>query len=465
MNENKKIIKHFSLDDLPLIRQDNDTDSLDFFIARMGFIASGENRQDCYISEETLKTYAPTIKGKFVTAKYSWWEDDVQSHEKDLDIIGYIPFESEVTFERTEDGRLMAFCEAVLSKIYCFNVYQLFRKENYRSVSAEFSCSMKDEDSDTGEIVSMNFHSITILGKEISPAIPDANMKVVKFSKEEANSFYVEQNSSNSLKQFSEKRKRMLENKDNDKSSREENMGTDKKQKEFEEKEKNTEDVVMEDKKEMSTEESDNKEKDKEMSDEKQDEKKFEDTQEIADKEQDEKDEEEEDEVEEKEFSADKEKEKEPNESEKKFSLDAYVDATATLAMLEKETEERKELAKSVLYEMGAEKLFSTIMELSKENSELKKYQEDNEKVEKERKFSAIMADVKGDIPEETYKQLYEEGKNLKFSEMENFGIKVKAFAYDNTRNKTDGFRIPVEEPSKSNTSHDTVEDIFNQYL
>ena len=448
------------MEDLPLIRQETDTDSVDFFIAKMGFIASGDNRQDCYISEETLREYAPTIRGKFVTAKYDWWTDDVMSHEKDLDIIGYVPFDAEITYERTEDGRLMAYCDAVLSKIYCFDVYKLFRKDNYRAVSAEFSCMMRDENSDTGEIVSMQFHSITILGKEVSPAIPDANIKIVKFSEDEANTFYEEQNSINSLKKFTENRKKMLENKESEKSSEEENM-----KKEFEDKkEPNTEDVVMDEKKELSAGE---KEKEFESDEDKKDEKKFEDTQEKADKKQDEEDEKEEDEIEKKEFAKeeDKEDDKKFEDKEKTFSLEAYVDATATLAMLEKETAERKTLAEKVLKEMGADKLFATVMELSKENEELKKYKADREETEKERKFSSIMAEVKGDIPDEEYKKLYNEGKTLKFSDMENFEIKVQAFAYKSSKNSNGDFRIPPAETNNPNTSHKTVEDIYKEYL
>ena len=448
------------MEDLPLIRQETDTDSVDFFIAKMGFIASGDNRQDCYISEETLREYAPTIRGKFVTAKYDWWTDDVMSHEKDLDIIGYVPFDAEITYERTEDGRLMAYCDAVLSKIYCFDVYKLFRKDNYRAVSAEFSCMMRDENSDTGEIVSMQFHSITILGKEVSPAIPDANIKIVKFSEDEANTFYEEQNSINSLKKFTENRKKMLENKESEKSSEEENM-----KKEFEDKkEPNTEDVVMDEKKELSAGE---KEKEFESDEDKKDEKKFEDTQEKADKKQDEEDEKEEDEIEKKEFAKeeDKEDDKKFEDKEKTFSLEAYVDATATLAMLEKETAERKTLAEKVLKEMGADKLFATVMELSKENEELKKYKADREETEKERKFSSIMAEVKGDIPDEEYKKLYNEGKTLKFSDMENFEIKVQAFAYKSSKNSNGDFRIPPTETNNPNTSHKTVEDIYKEYL
>lgn len=459
-----ELIKVFSLEDLPVIRQETDTDNVDFFIAKIGFIASGDNRQDCFISEETLREYAPTIRGKFVTAKYDWWTDDVMSHEKDLDIIGYVPFDSEITFERTEDGRLMAYCEAVLSKIYCFDVYKLFRKDNYRSVSAEFSCTMIDENSETGEITSMQFHSITILGKEVDPAIPDANIKIIKFSKDKASTFYEERNSNNSLKKFAENRKKKLGNKESEKSSEEENMDKKKEVKFEDKKETNTEDVVMEDNKKLSEDKEMSDEKDKEFEADK--EKEFEDTQEEADKEQDEEDDEEEEEIEKKEFAKeDKEEDKKFEDKEKTFSLDAYVDATATLAMLEKETEERKTLADKVLKEMGADKLFATVMELSKENEELKKYKSDREEKETERKFSSIMAEVKGDIPDEEYKKLYNEGKTLKFSDMENFEIKVQAFAYKSSKNSNDNFRIPATETNELNTSHNTVEDIYNKYL
>ena len=458
MNGNKKLTKQFSLDDLKLIRKE-ESDSLDFFIGRLGFIASGENRQDCWISEETLREYAPTIKGKFITAKYNWWTDDVMSHENDLDIIGYVPPESEITFEKTPDGRLMAYCDAVLSKIYCYDVYKLFQKDNYRSVSAEFSCNMADEDSDTGEIIAIDFHSITILGKEVSPAIPNANIRIVKFSKDQANEFYSDEVSKTSLRKFAEDRKKKLNNnKESNKSDEEENM---KKDKEFKD---NEEDIIMDETGCYS-----DKEKDKEFEDDKEKEskeKEFEDTQEIADKDQDEKDDEEEKEIEEKEFSKDeKEKDEKKEKEEKKFSLESYVDATATLAMLEKETEQRKELAHKVLKEMGAEKLFSTIMELSKENEELKKEKEDREDKDKEKKFSSIMAEVKGDIPEDDYKKLYEKGKTLKFAELENFNKEVKAFAWESSKNTNSSlFRVGVEN-QKHNTSPQTIEDIYSKYL
>lgn len=470
MRLNKQRIKQFSLDDLQEIRQE-ESDSLDFFIARLGFIASGENRQDCWISEETIRDYAHTVKGKFVTAKYSYWTKDVMSHETDLEIIGYIPPESEITFERTEDGRLMAFCEAVLSKIYCYDVFKMFKEDNYRSVSAEFSCKMADENSDNGEIVAMDFHSITILGKAVNPAIPDANIRIMKFSQEDATDFYNGLHSENPLKKFSDDRKKRM-------SKKEDNMKKDKE-----------EDIVMEEKemeeKTIHCEEKDDdkkeKEKDKEFEivekrdrirDEKRREKEREEDKEFEDQGDNEEKDDKEVEKEDHEEEDKTEKEMSDKKEEKKFSLNSYVDTTATLAFLEKETSERKELANKVLKEMDANKVFSTIMDMSKELSELKKYKADREDDERDAKFKEIMAEAKEDLDEKKFAEFYEEGKNIPLEEIGTFSNKVKAFAYDQAKksgkvshvdNGTLRFDAGLKQPNTE--SELTAEDIFRKHL
>ena len=113
--------------------------NLDFFIGEIEFLASGNIDDRLYISEDVLRKYANTVLGKFMTYKYSYVEDDVLSHEVDLQIGGYIPPNAEIKFTKDDNGRLVASTECVLSKIYCMELYDLFKDENYRSVSAEFS--------------------------------------------------------------------------------------------------------------------------------------------------------------------------------------------------------------------------------------------------------------------------------------------------------------------------------------
>ena len=160
--------------------------NLDFFIGEIEFLASGNIDDRLYISEDVLRKYANTVLGKFMTYKYSYVEDDVLSHEVDLQIGGYIPPNAEIKFTKDDNGRLVASTECVLSKIYCMELYDLFKDENYRSVSVEFSV---DQD-ESGNAQAFNIHSVTILGKEVPPAVEGANLQIVKFSKAKASKFY-----------------------------------------------------------------------------------------------------------------------------------------------------------------------------------------------------------------------------------------------------------------------------------
>ena len=64
-------------------------------------------------------------------------------------------------------------------------------------------------------------------------------------------------------------------------------------------------------------------------------------------------------------------------------SLDAYVDASAMLAMLENETAEYIELADKVTKEFSANEILENYIKMAKENAELKA---EKEKVDKKRK-------------------------------------------------------------------------------
>lgn len=130
-------------------------------------------------------------------------------------------------------------------------------------------------------------------------------------------------------------------------------------------------------------------------------------------------------------------KEEKPQEEEKKFSLDAYVDQVAMLAMLEKETEKNKELAGKVMKQMSANEIVEKFVQMSKENAELKAEKEANDTEKRDKKFSAIMASVKEDLDEKKFSELSEEGKNLSLGELGAFENKVKAFAYEATKNKS----------------------------
>ena len=161
-------------------------------------------------------------------------------------------------------------------------------------------------------------------------------------------------------------------------------------------------------------------------------------------------------------------KEEKPQEEEKKFSLDAYVDQVAMLAMLEKETEQNKELAEKVMKQMSANEIVEKFIQMSKENAELKAEKEANDTEKRDKKFSAIMASVKEDLDVKKFSELSEEGKNLSLGELSAFENKVKAFAYEATKNKpkqNDDGIMRFAGVSEETTVKETVDDIYKKYL
>ena len=524
----QEYMKKFSVEDVQLYREQNEDP--DFAYVELWALAEGNNSHRNPFSKEVLERDAHTFKGKFIVAKYDKFQNDTEGHELDEIIIGYVPPNEELEFKNKEvDGVEKEFVVAkgVLSKIYAKEVVDLFRTNNGRTVSCEFSCATQYEENEYGRaiddnglemdvdnpVLSYHIHGITVLGLKYNPSVAGTEIKVKQFA---------EKCEQQSLKQFAEERKEKLKlvshpmdkskgavdmgdwNGDkakNDllkeknfktlaksvcllledgweerkkgalkypvmnlkdgkwvynaeglssaraygeqhdpsvadkaisiqkrlglynKEDREDNMEEEKKLSESESKD-TEKDVVMEEPKEEETKEmaqEDNKEEQpkemgcdgemKEMSDD--------------DSKDDDKDDEQED------------KEDDDDNQEKKFSLDAYVDQVAMLAMLENETEENKKLADEVMKQMSANEIVEKFVQMAKENAELKIEKEKSDKEKRDKKFSAIMASVKEDLDAKLFSELSEEGKDLTLEQLGAFENKVKAFAYEATKNKT----------------------------
>lgn len=522
----KEYMKKFSIEDVQLYReQDEDPD---FAYVELWALAEGNNSHRNPFSKEVLERDADTFKGKFIVAKYDKFKGDVEGHELDESIIGYVPPNEEVEFKNKEvDGveKEFAVVKGLLSKVYAKEVVDLFRTNNSRTVSCEFSCATQYEENEYGRAIDENgleldvdnpvlgYHifGITVLGLSLKPSVAGTEIKVKQFA---------EKCEQQSLKQFAEERKEKLKlvshpmdkskgavdmgdwNGDkakNDllkeknfktlaksvcllledgweekkkgalkypvmnlkdgkwvynaeglssaraygeqrdpsvadkaisiqkrlglynKEDKEDNMEEEKKLSESESKD-TEKDIVMEEPKEEETKEmaqEDNKEEQpKEMGcgDE---------TKEMSDD--DSKDDDKDDEQEDKEDDDDNQK--------KKFSLDAYVDQVAMLAMLENETEENKKLADEVMKQMSANEIVEKFVQMAKENAELKIEKEKSDKEKRDKKFSAIMASVKEDLDAKLFSELSEEGKDLTLEQLGAFENKVKAFAYEATKN------------------------------
>ena len=132
MNQN---IIRLSIDQISKFVNDTNTD---LAIGRLMFLSTRPNTHKLNISDDVLRKYSPSIRGKWVVAEYSTLMNDVTNHTDGECIVGIVPQNAEVTFERAQDGYLEAYVDCVISKLYATKVYELFKSHNYRSVSVEF---------------------------------------------------------------------------------------------------------------------------------------------------------------------------------------------------------------------------------------------------------------------------------------------------------------------------------------
>ena len=174
--------KTFSVDDIELFRED---ESVDFAEVKLYALADGNNSHKNPIKLETLKKYGDSILGKFIIGKYSEIARDTTTHVPSQSILGYVPKDQEVKYEE-KDGKTFITVIGLLSKLYATDVVQMFKRDNFRNVSCEFSCNEADEDENGDkEILSFSIHGITILGLRYQPSCAGAEIKVIKFSEKE----------------------------------------------------------------------------------------------------------------------------------------------------------------------------------------------------------------------------------------------------------------------------------------
>ena len=546
---------YFSVDDIQEVATE---DSVEFAVARIAVLSTKQNSHKINITKEILERDGKSVLGKWVIADFDG--TDVTTHTHNTHIIGIVPSDSNIEFVDNPDGTTTMFVDAIISKLYATEVYNLFRQHNFRNVSVEMATA-NDQEREDGytDIDGLNIYSICVLGISVGGSCPDANMSITRFSEKDAEEYY-QNTKSFSLKQLAEQRNEKLKVTSHpiDKSKEAVDMGSwngdkakddllkeknyktlaksvcllledgwedkekgalkypvmnlkngkwvynaqglssaraygeqhdpsvaDKaisiqkklglykdddsnKEENMENKELNFSSDSEKDKDVIMNKDDSDKEKDmacgnKDMAETSEDEK----LKEEKKEEDNIKDEEKKmaEESEDEKLKEEKKEEDDIKDEEKKFSLNAYVDEGAMLAMLENETEENKELAEQVAKEFSANEIVSKILELAKENAELKAEKKMADEEKANRKFSAIMASVKEDLDEKTFSELSEEGKGLSFEELGGFENKVKAFAYEATKkNKEKEEDSDVMKFASSNNEDiEADNDVFNR--
>lgn len=172
---------NFSLENIEEISENIDSS---FSIMKVDFFASGQNAHDLVISEETLLKTAKTIYNVPVVWKYDSKTKDAMSHEDDEYPCGFVKEGSLIEEKRLSDNRLMLSTVVYIWKKYSGKLIDIFKRDKKKSVSVEMTVLESNDDSGKIEVTDYKFEAITILGNFIRPAIPDASMSVLSFSKE-----------------------------------------------------------------------------------------------------------------------------------------------------------------------------------------------------------------------------------------------------------------------------------------
>ena len=455
--------KYFSINNLQEVATDA---SKDLAIARVAVLSTAPNTHKVNITEEILRRDVPSILGKFVVAEYSKLRKDVTTHSDGEVIVGYIPTNQEVEFIE-EDGYIVAYVNAVISKVYATDVYKLFIDNNFRSASVEMATSNDVELPDGSiDIDGIEIYGITILGKTVNGSCPQANIKMVRFSAEEAKDYYTKETAiklSNELRKFAES----LDSKDNTK-TKEIEMADNKNLSEEEDK-----DVVMS--------EADDKTQDAEPKSEEKSEDGVEEmaedtTAEFADEDEnkemsevdktDESDDDKTDEDETDKQVVDKEETEDDEQADeidmacedKEFSLTNFASKELVESIKDEKVGE--------FIKMSADEMIKAFAEIVEENKTLVNYKTNVEMAERDEKVNSILANVKLDLSEEQYRLFSEEAKEVTLDGVDAFANKVKAFAYENAKknSRTDSNKeIFVFGGDDKNTKTIEDDDVFNR--
>lgn len=174
---------NFEIENIDLIDENPNSS---FSIMSLDFFASGLNRHDMFVSEDTLNEMADTIKLKPIVWIYDRIFDDIGTHDNQEVPCGFIPQDSIIQKKVLADGRTMLNVTGMVWKKYSLGILNFFKRDNnIKPVSVELSV-LETRILPDGiiEILRGIFEAVTVLGTYITPAIPDANATILSFSDE-----------------------------------------------------------------------------------------------------------------------------------------------------------------------------------------------------------------------------------------------------------------------------------------
>lgn len=180
-----------------------------FTVFKCCFLSTKPNSHELEISADVLKECADTILGNFLVAKLEF--GDATTHKDSEIIYGYFPNEQEIEFVENEDGILKAYAYAVVSKRYSKEFNGIFEFDNIRNSSVEMTVNTAEDDDN--KVLSFDLYGLTVLGKTVNGSCPDADIKMVRFSADEAEAYFAKNDTVDILKKFVNERKQSMADK------------------------------------------------------------------------------------------------------------------------------------------------------------------------------------------------------------------------------------------------------------
>lgn len=180
-----------------------------FTVFKCCFLSTKPNSHELEISADVLKECADTILGNFLVAKLEF--GDATTHKGSEIIYGYFPNEQEIEFVEDDNGILKAYAYAVVSKRYSKEFNGIFEFDNIRNSSVEMTVTTAEDDDN--KVLSFDLYGLTVLGKTVNGSCPDADIKMVRFSADEAEAYFAKNDTVDILKKFVNERKQSMADK------------------------------------------------------------------------------------------------------------------------------------------------------------------------------------------------------------------------------------------------------------
>lgn len=198
----------YKFEDVKIKRIDSSKyDEDEFMIARMDFLGTNPNSHGLEWDDDVFRESCQTFLGKWVVAEIQ--DGDATTHTKNEIIVGQIIADQEIEFVETDDGYLRAVVDVVLSKIYAKECCEIFENDDSRDVSVEIMCAIDPENK--SHVLAFKGVGVTILGHMTQPSSKGSNIKITRFSEEDANSFYHNKHcTTNKLEEFAMERRAIM---------------------------------------------------------------------------------------------------------------------------------------------------------------------------------------------------------------------------------------------------------------